>query len=743
MVVWSADSSYAVVLKDRGRAPDLANVRELALGIQNEGDLPLDGEVWVDELRLGRPVRDAGVATSMDAVLSSGGVLDTRLRLTDRGALFRQLRDDPTYQNDTELSLSSTLRVDRWVPSEWGIELPLTFSTERVGQDPVFLANSDLRADRLEDLRATESRRTRVGLSFRKRTRTADPWLGLVVDGLSARVSYVSSTASSVTAVNDSDVLDAGLGWAREPGRRDFGLIPDAVEDLVRALLPGFLEDDIVDARFRWSPERVSVGTSYLRRDSRIFRYESIIERPADTAVVPTLAPRETLEAAADLRFRPLTSLTADLTFQSIRDLLPPDEAVADLRVQELLRSERARVAGVELGWETDRSLRTRIGYRPRLISWLQNDVQWTSVYRGNRNANLLQRTVVGNDTLLTLTRNARGQRSWDATLGLDPARLAESLGAAPVPDSGAVGSMGSLIRALRPLRVNYREGITARFNRDPVNPGAGFQLGWGGVDDFRFLGADTAATLVDEHGWTASSGTRFPGGVSLDLGYQRTEAVTLDTRSDRTILQERWPDLRVALPPLVPPPSAGIQRVSLSSGLQRSRREVVFGGLGQQRRDESELQVPVDVSVTWVGGLVTSYRGSFRDGEGQDPTGTTQRDETSHRVSVSSTFSPPFGLMERLDRPVRLSLLASYVAEQDCRATAAREECVAFVDQLRRSLSLSMDTSVSGFEVGIQASFDQRQSFVGLRTGSTQFQFGVFGQLDLAAGVLPVAPPF
>ena len=65
----------------------------------------------------------------------------------------------------------------------------------------------------------------------------------------------------------------------------------------------------------------------------------------------------------------------------------------------------------------------------------------------------------------------------------------------------------------------------------------------------------------------------------------------------------------------------------------------------------------------------------------------------------------------------------------------------MAFVDQLRRSLSLSLDTSAGGVEVGLQVSYDQRQSFVGLKTGSTQFQFSVFGQLDLAAGVLPRAP--
>ena len=60
------------------------------------------------------------------------------------------------------------------------------------------------------------------------------------------------------------------------------------------------------------------------------------------------------------------------------------------------------------------------------------------------------------------------------------------------------------------------------------------------------------------------------------------------------------------------------------------------------------------------------------------------------------------------------------------------------FLDQLRRSLNLSLDTTVGGFDVGLQMSYDDRQSYVGQQTGSTQFQIGLFGQLQFSAGVIP-----
>lgn len=742
VVLWSSDSTYAVVLKDRGRAPDLAHVRELSLGVLNEGTAPLSGEIWIDELRLGRPVRDPGVASSVEAVLDAAGVVSSRVTWTSRGALFRQLRDEATYQTDRSLSANTTVRLERFAPADWGVEIPLTLALDRSSQDPTFLLNSDVRADRIVNLRATESRRTRVGLAFRKSTRAADPLVGFLVDGLDARVGYTASNGSTVTTESRLAGVDAGIGWSREPERRDFALVPDFAEGAIRTLLPSFLEEPLLEARFRWTPERVSLGTSYLRQDSRILRYERIIQLPGDTLALATLAPRETMETSADVRFRFLQALDGSVTLLSARDLLPPEEAVNDPRIQDLIRAERARLTGMDLGWETHRNLRTRLGFRPRIFRWLRSDLDWNSVYGSDRNANFLLREVEGGDTLLALTRNARGQRDWRGVLSLDPGVAAESLLGPRLPDEDPeLTRFRDAVGAIRPLALTVQSGLVSRFHRDPVDPGWGYQFGWGEAEDFRFLQGDTAATLTDQSVWTLGSGLRFPRGGALDLAYQRSEISTLDTRSDRTTTQRRWPDVRASLPSVDMPGFTMMQRVSLSTGYAETVRETLYGGRGLQRRTQSDVQVPLDLSVTWRGTLVTAYRGSFRYGDAEDPTGLTERDQASHRVSVSSQFLPPGPWAQRLDRPVRFSFLAGYTAERDCRTTATRDDCVPFLDQVRRSLSMSMDTSVGGFEVGMQMSYDSRQSFVGQQNASTQFQLGVFGQLQFSAGVLPVGP--
>lgn len=738
-MVWSADSTYAVVMTDQGRAPDLAHVRELSMGVWNEGTEPLSGEVWVDELRLGRPVRDVGVATSMDATLDGAGVVTSHLSFTNRGALFHQLRDAPTYQTQRSMDFTSTVNLDRFAPSSWGFDLPVTVSLDRTSQTPVFLPGTDLRADQIRGLRPTDADQTRVGIAFHKRTPAADPVVGFLVDGLDAQLTYTKAHGSTVTTENQARDVTAALGWLRQPQRRDFGLVPGFAEGAVRHVLPGFLARPLLNARVRWTPERLAFNTSYLDESARILHFEQIVETPADSLAVPILAPRRTMQMAGDVLFHFVSPLTAGLTLQTLRDLLEPDQAVSDPRVQQLIRGQRTHLGGLDLGWETNRSLRTRLGFHPILVRWLTTGLDMTTDYESNRNANYLLGDLSAPDSILELTRNAMGQRDWRATVALDPGLVATSwVGPAKPNEPQSVTDFRNLIGSFKPFSVTYESGLLSRFERAPVSPGTGYEFGWGRIDAFRFMEGDTAAALTDQQTWTFSSGMRLSGGAGVDVRYQRTNGVTLDPRSQQNLAQGRWPDVRISLPVLHLPPFTGMKQITGSSGYVRTTQSLVYGGLGPQQRDQYEDQIPVDLSITWLGSLVTSYQASLDKGRATDPTGDTRHYQVSHRLSVTSRLRPPGSIGKRLDRPVRLTVLAAYTSERDCRSTVAQVQCVPFLDQLSRSLNLSLDTSVQGLEVGLQMSYDDRQSYVGLRTGSTQFQIGIYGQLQLSAGVIP-----
>ena len=137
------------------------------------------------------------------------------------------------------------------------------------------------------------------------------------------------------------------------------------------------------------------------------------------------------------------------------------------------------------------------------------------------------------------------------------------------------------------------------------------------------------------------------------------------------------------------------------------------------------------------MGAVSTTYRGSYVNGDGRDPTGDTERQRRSHILSLTSSFPAPARFANRLDQPIQLTFGYQYTAQTDCRATAGRESCTAFMDEIIKSLNLTLDTTVSLLQVGLQLSYTDRQSFVGRRGGSTQFQLGFFGQFLFENGQL------
>ena len=744
LVVWSADSTYAAVLQDRARAPNLSQVRELSLGVWNEGEFADDGEVWVNDFRLSNAVTDQGLASHLNVDLNASDFMTTRISISDRGALFRQLEGDPSYQRDQQWTANSTLQLSRFTPASWGIELPLTVSHTSSGQDPTFLVRSDIRADRLVGLRKVAFDRTRVGVSFRKRTPSSNPWAAIFLDGLSARGGYSSAQSASATSESDSRVLDARVGYDRAVEPRTLPVVPGFLGGVVRLLLPESLEERVLASRVRWSPERIGFGASYANQRNQTLRFEQILRLPADSSATRTRSPRRGLDTDARVIFRPFQSVTATTDFNSSRDLLSPELAVRDPAVRPLLARERSYLGGVDLGWETNRRLRTNMRWAPRPADWLQWTVTWTTTYSSDRNATLVRRQIVEADTLRHLQRNVGGQRSTTASLTFDPGTLAR--GGPPRPsttDGPPQGMMRSLAGALSPFTVNWQDGLTSRFNREVLDPDVWYQFGLNDLEGFRVVDGATAATLVDRNGWAMGSGLTLLPGVSVDADYSVTDIATFDTRSDRASHTRSWPNivLRAASVPLPPFVQAAVERLTLNSGYRVDTRRISFGTGTQQQRLQEDSTVPFDVSVRWGGGFSTSYRTTMTRGEGTDPTGDTRRRRDTHVFTMSGSFTPPGELGARLERPIQASLRYNRAGQSDCRITFGKDKCVPFVDQHNSTFNLTLDTVVSELQVGFQASYTDRQSNIGQRLGSTQFQIGVWGQFVYNAGAFAGLP--
>lgn len=731
LVLWSADSTYSVVLQDRGRAPNLASVREISLGVVNESGAPASGEIWVDEFRLSRGIRDAGLVSAFDAELRGGEFLESRASFRSRGGYFRQLRTTPTFQNDRVLDVHTTLRLDRLAPGGWGLEAPLSLSHERESQAPIFLGRSDVRADRLDGLREPGFNRSRIDFSLRRPANGESGFWNVFLGGFNLRAGVVRSSLRTITTESDGDGIDGFLGYGLRPPRRDLPIFPGVVGSFLRWVLPSFLEDRIAGARLRWTPESFALESELLSRDLSIFRFDRIIRTAEDSLVAATEAPRRQVTGSMRVAFRPVESVTAEADFLSGRDFLEVERLASDAATRALLEAERKRVRGLDLGWEVDRNVRTRLAFQPRLSEWARTSVEMTTIYLSQRNADLVETRNTPRDTARVLLRNVDGQRNTAASFSLVPARMGAQGG------GSEAGQWWR--RAFDPLTLTWSSGLTSRFNRDAVDPGAIYELGWGRREDFLMIGADSASTLSERDRIGMRGGLRLPGSTTFRLAYDRTLNETLDTRSDREGTRRVWPDIDAAIAD-VPLPrfmSVAIERLSLGSGYRKEERSLEFGAGTLQDRHREDREVPMSVTLALVRGFTLSYQGRVNRGESRDPTGDTRREANTHSLAASARFRSPLRTFQERGAPLRVTLNLRYLDEVQCRIAGIDSACIAFIDQLERDVSLSVDSAVQDFQLGVRLRYLDRRSFVGLRAGSTQFQLNIFGRFLLTSALL------
>jgi hypothetical protein len=745
--LWSADSAYAIVLEDRARAPNLAAIRELTFAVYNDGPAATTGEVWIDDLRLDAPDDEPGMAGNVNLSIT-GDFLSATVGYANRGSLFRQLDEDPTYQQAGDLAIATTARLDRFLPASWGFDMPLTVTHTRSGSDPTFLERSDVRADRLTGLRDTRGGVTRVGIALGKRTPTANPWVGALINGLTLRLGWNSANTSTITTRSEADGLDGGLAWRLDLARRDVDAVPGFVEAFLRAIAPATLENSdayqrLLGARLRWSPEVIGFGTSYYDQESRVFRYEGILEDASDLNVRPLESPRQGLENDARVAFAPFDALTASVTVRSSRDLLDAERASNQPLERAALENARTTLGGTDIGWETNRSLTTALAFRPRIASWIRPSWTYGNRYGTDRNPSYLEVRALGADTIAALQRRFGSDKQIGRRLDLQPAELFRTLYGAPDSTRSIAYRLG---QALQTISVTWNDGVRSQFERESFMPGAGYQLGLGGFERFRFIGDDTSASALAREDVRLNTGIGVPLGGLFSIGYTKAATESFDARGGRrTQDQVGWPSLRLDWRQLPIPASwqRFVLAASIGGGYEHVERSSLYGQ-SSSLRGGVEDRYPLEVTVTLPRGLTAAYTGTLSDGTSTDPTGDAQQDRVNHSVRVTGSFQPPAFLATRFTSPFQTSLILNHDAQRQCRfaPTADDDGCVPFLDLTTRSANLTLDTILSDLVVGLRLSWTDRQNHVGTRTGNSQFQLGLFGQFNFSAGSLGALQP-
>ncbi len=188
-----ADGYIVYTVDPAVSAPNLYAVQEMAVGIVRVDSattgatriLPGDTlEVWVDDITLSDAVVTPGYAGQVGFDIASD-LGSFRMSYTHRDPNFHQLAELPTYVSTDEIDVSTTVRLERFLPRSFGYAIPVTVSYLSSASAPLFVTNSDIRASDLPGLRTPHDGATAVALSVRRTTPLDGGWAAPIVNHLS------------------------------------------------------------------------------------------------------------------------------------------------------------------------------------------------------------------------------------------------------------------------------------------------------------------------------------------------------------------------------------------------------------------------------------------------------------------------------------------------------------------------------------------------------------------------------
>ena len=699
------DGPYLVHVADPGiNPPNLAAVQEISAGIYRVGVAVTTPtvELWVDDIRLSDPTSSTGTAMSLDARLAASDVGSVSAAFTRQSGQFRQINEDPTYRASNALQVSGNLRLDRFLPTSFGLAMPLTVGYARLGVNPELLTGTDLRGDALPGLRKPTSWSTNYALTIR-RSRPGRNWLtkGLL-DPLTFNGSYTRGRAQTELSDLHSKTYALALNYQLLMKRRGFRLPLDGlVGGLPKFIREGDAGKSLRQATVSLVPAQVRLSSGLSRDEAFSTAFRFPVARTDDRRLRPTQALNHLWRNSAGVTWQPLGMLNMRGDLTSTRDLrVYPDSTP----IGRLAYNERRFLLGVPVGVERDRALITAVALTPGLASWLRPRFLSNSSF-------ILSRTLTSRDPIredgdsgaFILPKTLNNSRANELGLALDLGRAFRLV-------AGDSSTFARLLGRIRPVDVSTRLTRTSTFDLTAFEPSVRYQLGLGGLDNFLAQEGTAALGASEARTATVASGADLPLGISFSLSH----AITRTTRFQRVggsfipteTEQHEWPVGNVRWSQTFN--GGPLSLLAIGTSFRRREGSSTQGARGSNPGARSAIEsstITPDAQISFRNGVSVTLGYSELDQSSLSNGNQTQLDQNDITGSLNYAFRLPRSL-SRLRKQVRSSLNFLSTDALTCLEQQGQVQCIVISDVSRYEVRGGLDTDLmqtmsAGLQVG------------------------------------------
>ena len=438
------------------------------------------------------------------------------------------------------------------------------------------------------------------------------------------------------------------------------------------------------------------------------------IATASDTLATTVRTVAASFRNQASVEFRPLRSTAFGVDYASTRDLKDYGDTTT---IGILTHQAGRRLAGVNMGFERDRTVGTHFTWTPSLFSWLRPRFTTTSMFSltHDPNGSTPERTAGDSAGAFRLPTAFTNARSTDLGASVDFSRLLRVV-------FGDTARIVAVLDRLTPLDLSTRTDRRSQYNRPGFDPDLGYQLGLGSAEAFRTLGGRLATYASDSRQTRLASGLRLPLGFSMvaaySVGRSQGWAQRGDGQAENRQDDTQWPDLTGRW---TWSPAGGFFRtvlssVSASAAVQVRQATTVQPALAlpggatasaanEIRGLQESRSYPLSLAITWLQRVTTSLTYSSSSILDESAGNVTRTDRQDASAALMFSFRPPKDLLP-LPSDVRTSLRYAHSTDDGCLTLAGGAGCVPISSASRRQFNFSMDTDMppnvsAGISVG------------------------------------------
>jgi hypothetical protein len=610
--------------------PSLADVRYMALGIENTTNARLTGAIWVDDIRLTAPAKTVGFGftTSMSLRLSDLASVGLSYQYNDPN--FRRFSEDRAvktgdFGNGVGLTVDAAL--DRLFPASWGMSLPFNYTRNSASVIPKYSSTyPDLRL-RTDSSRAKENGANLAesySISVHKNP-SKSKLLNYTLEALSYSYRHSGGFARSL--------LDSSRA-AADDHSATYSVSPD-------------LSFHIGETEISYFPQSIHVTGTLANNRSPVWH------RNTDTtAIWSAIRTDSTLNASYDfgVEYAPISDVSFDYSTNA-----------------DLDRTDTGRVAGVNLGQESDlddnltisydMDLNELFGEKSGIGDWLSPKFDFDGSFNEERPR--LNGHYADN-------RNVTNQGSIDVTTDFDLPTALAALGKLRDSRKDAKAQPGSAQwlmmqleksdNVLSSVDFSYSYDVSSNYSNIMHRPSTFFQLGF--IDSY----TDTLNPVIGEtrernNELSFSTGLKYKD-VDSRWRYDRTWSRDVSGSNPSGGYNLTWPDIGLTLSQVERIAPKLLSTSSLSSSYQR---RVDFAGtydfptdtfqsLNRRVTTTDNLSPVLSWQATWKSKFTTTLSANYSNSmsltylEAQHATQTRNLSQNL-AFSLGYTFSAPGGL--------------------------------------------------------------------------------------------------